>query len=97
MAATTCYICNAPVEPYSCSKWRCAQCLGLKKKKAPLHGVCAYCGEFARLTKDHVVPKALGGSRGPENIAYVCIRCNESKSCMMMKDWLATREVNEKQ
>ena len=90
MAATLCYICNAPVEPYSCSKRRCTQCLGLNKKKSARYGYCAYCGAFARLSKDHVVPKVLGGSRGPENIEYVCGRCNESKGCMLMADWLAT-------
>lgn len=44
---------------------------------------CRYCGATApdvRLTVDHVVPVALGGSDEPSNLAAACADCNAGKS-----------------
>ena len=44
---------------------------------------CRYCGGSApdvRLTVDHVVPVALGGSDEPSNLATACVECNGGKS-----------------
>lgn len=40
---------------------------------------CLCCGEKKPLTPDHVVPLALGGSNGIENIQPLCWRCNTRK------------------
>lgn len=44
---------------------------------------CRYCGGTAPdvvLTVDHVVPVALGGGDGPENLVTACKDCNAGKS-----------------
>lgn len=44
---------------------------------------CRYCGGAApqvRLTVDHVVPTALGGSDDPANLVAACVECNSGKS-----------------
>jgi hypothetical protein len=44
---------------------------------------CRYCGAIApdvRLTIDHVVPVALGGSDEPVNLVTACAGCNSGKT-----------------
>lgn len=44
---------------------------------------CRYCGASApdvKLTVDHVVPVALGGSDEPDNLATACQPCNAGKT-----------------
>lgn len=44
---------------------------------------CRYCGAAApdaKLTVDHVVPIALGGTDEPSNLVAACIDCNAGKS-----------------
>lgn len=44
---------------------------------------CRYCGASApdvKLTVDHVVPEALGGSDDPSNLVTACAGCNGGKS-----------------
>lgn len=44
---------------------------------------CRYCGSAApdvKLTVDHVVPTALGGSDEPSNLVTACADCNAGKS-----------------
>jgi hypothetical protein len=44
---------------------------------------CRYCGATApdvKLTVDHVVPEALGGSNEPSNLVTACADCNNGKS-----------------
>lgn len=48
------------------------------------HHVCAYCGqEFdaRNLTRDHVHPRARGGSHAWENSVTACKSCNLKKGC----------------
>jgi 5-methylcytosine-specific restriction endonuclease McrA len=40
---------------------------------------CQYCGSNKRLTLDHVIPKAQGGSHTWENVVAACERCNSAK------------------
>lgn len=44
---------------------------------------CRYCGASApdvKLTVDHVVPVALGGSDDPSNLVAACVDCNAGKT-----------------
>lgn len=46
---------------------------------------CRYCGANApdvKLTVDHVVPEALGGTDKPENLVAACEGCNGGKAAM---------------
>lgn len=50
---------------------------------------CRYCGQMApevKLTVDHVMPKALGGSDDPSNLVAACRDCNAGKSSTMPDD-----------
>lgn len=43
---------------------------------------CLYCGsnfDYHRLTREHVVPRALGGRDCWENVVAACRRCNQHK------------------
>lgn len=44
---------------------------------------CRYCGQVApdvKLTIDHVIPTALGGTDDPTNLVTACTDCNNGKS-----------------
>lgn len=50
---------------------------------------CRYCGGIApdvKLTVDHVMPKALGGSDDPSNLVAACRDCNYGKASTMPDD-----------
>jgi 5-methylcytosine-specific restriction endonuclease McrA len=45
---------------------------------------CEYCKSSSRLTgtplvMEHILPRSLGGTDDPENLAASCYRCNEFK------------------
>lgn len=44
---------------------------------------CVWCGhaveEGERLTLDHCVPYAKGGSNSPSNLVTACLRCNSAR------------------
>lgn len=45
--------------------------------------LCRYCGATApdvKLTVDHVIPTALGGSDDPSNLVTACADCNSGKT-----------------
>lgn len=47
--------------------------------------ICLYCGgQFpdALLSRDHVTPRALGGTDTWKNVVTACVRCNHHKGCM---------------
>jgi len=49
---------------------------------------CAYCGKVTKkLTKDHVVPKAQGGTNGASNIVMACEPCNQAKANRTPAEW----------
>ena len=56
---------------------------------------CAYCGrDAARSGKpgtfglDHLVPREMGGSNAPENLAMACKGCNGRKGTRTLETWL---------
>ena len=52
-------------------------------------GKCQYCGEeitFAKMTIDHVVPRANGGKTNWTNIVTCCKRCNTVKDCVPLDE-----------
>jgi 5-methylcytosine-specific restriction endonuclease McrA len=42
-------------------------------------GRCRNCGATAELQFDHVIPVAMGGGSGPENLQVLCGPCNRRK------------------
>jgi 5-methylcytosine-specific restriction endonuclease McrA len=58
-------------------------------QRARQRGRCYWCHEKVGKSYhvDHVMPLALGGSNGPENIVIACISCNLRKSAKHPMDW----------
>ena len=50
---------------------------------------CYACRKVDKLTNDHTVPRARGGSHGPENWSPICKKCNPSKNDMDLIEWWA--------
>ncbi|KKL71154.1 hypothetical protein LCGC14_2097730, partial [marine sediment metagenome] len=40
---------------------------------------CAYCGQEAKLTRDHIIPLSEGGTHDYSNIVPACQSCNSRK------------------
>lgn len=54
------------------------------------HGHCFWCGAKVTWRKkhiDHVIPLALGGSNGPENLVIACPSCNLAKGARHPMDF----------
>lgn len=49
---------------------------------------CAYCGEEAFLTEDHLVPLSKRGPRTVLNIVPTCLLCNQSKGARRAHLWI---------
>jgi 5-methylcytosine-specific restriction endonuclease McrA len=50
---------------------------------------CAYCGATdCKLQKEHIVPKALGGTNTISNLAIACIPCNQKKAALSIEIFL---------
>lgn len=49
-------------------------------------GVCPACSKNTKLTVDHIVPIARGGSNSIDNLQLICGRCNSSKGTKIV-DW----------
>jgi 5-methylcytosine-specific restriction endonuclease McrA len=58
-------------------------------QRARQKGCCYWCGERVgrHYHVDHVVPLALGGSNGPENLVIACPHCNTSKGAKHPMEW----------
>ena len=55
---------------------------------------CYYCGVRGAMTRDHYLPKAMGGEGG-DNLVLCCRPCNAKKRAMLGGDyvaWLTTPE-----
>ena len=53
-------------------------------------GLCHYCGETfpaKKLTMDHLLPVARGGSSSKGNIVACCKDCNTKKRDMLPSEW----------
>ena len=48
---------------------------------------CAYCGDVAKLTIDHVVPITRGGRHSIGNLLPACRSCNASKNNRFLVEW----------
>lgn len=51
---------------------------------------CAYCGSrfgnHQKLSRDHIVPKFLGGQDEWMNVVTACLSCNQKKGCQTLKE-----------
>lgn len=54
-------------------------------------GRCAYCGQKAALTEDHLIPVSQEGGRVTLNILPACKSCNSSKHTMRAYLWIRSR------
>jgi 5-methylcytosine-specific restriction endonuclease McrA len=58
-------------------------------QRARQKGCCYWCGEKVgdKYHVDHVVPLALGGGNGPENLVIACPNCNLRKGARHPMEW----------
>jgi len=47
-----------------------------------------YNGHQVMMTKDHIIPRSLGGSDRLENLTTACYKCNTQKGNMSMIDFI---------
>lgn len=53
---------------------------------------CAYCGaKDVPLEVEHIVPKSKGGSNRVSNLTLACVPCNQAKSNLDIKEFLADK------
>ena len=53
---------------------------------------CVYCRQGAetegvKLTLDHVLPCAHGGTNSPGNLVTACVSCNSAKGALTLRQW----------
>lgn len=60
----------------------------------PFDKPCVYCGRaivpddpMRQPTRDHIHPKALGGSNSYRNLVWCCFACNNLKGDMTLREW----------
>ena len=63
------------------------------KKSNNIH--CKYCNceNPLMMTKDHIIPKSLGGTDEESNIQTVCWVCNQLKGSLTHKQFLEYRKA----
>lgn len=72
------------LEIYARGDWKCQLCFSPVRPDAdPNHPRYP--------TLDHIVPRALGGSDGAENLRLACRQCNTLRGTDV--DWVPVREV----
>jgi len=59
---------------------------------------CSYCGVFFseqgtarslhRPSRDHIVPRSMGGEDVPSNMVIACVKCNSSRGSLSPIHWL---------
>lgn len=58
---------------------------------------CFWCGNReTRLTRDHIIPKAIGGLDGFENIVWACEKCNNERGTVLTYHYLMKRLIAKK-
>ena len=50
--------------------------------------LCAYCGQNAALSLDHLLSRKRGGTDNPSNLVYACRSCNSSKGEKDLIEWM---------
>ena len=48
---------------------------------------CIACGTTERVTIDHIIPIARGGTHSIGNLQSLCLKCNSSKNDRTMSEW----------
>jgi 5-methylcytosine-specific restriction endonuclease McrA len=48
---------------------------------------CIACGTTERVTIDHIIPIARGGTHSIGNLQSLCLKCNSSKNHRTMSEW----------
>jgi len=48
---------------------------------------CIACGTTERVTIDHIIPIARGGTHSVGNLQSLCLKCNSSKNHRTMSEW----------
>ena len=65
-------------------------------KKEFFNYECAYCGNTARLQRDHFIPVSKGGGCTEVNIIPACDKCNSSKGANAPFEWFSKQEFYSK-
>lgn len=65
--------------------------------RVALSGTCAYCGQPAELTIDHIFPLSKGGKHVPNNVVGACGPCNNSKHNNPVEQWFRAQEFFDQQ
>lgn len=66
-----------------------------KKKIINSSVECYICGVTdMKLTIDHIIPRALGGSDKESNLKACCKYCNKQKGSMLLKDFIEYISLN---
>lgn len=60
------------------------------------NGKCCYCGNYAKMTKDHVKPLNTGGTLTVDNVIPCCKSCNSSKKDNEMLSWYQAQPFYDK-
>ena len=56
------------------------------------HRTCAYCGvKNVALEVEHIVPRSRGGSNRVSNLTIACVLCNQAKSNLDIREFLADK------
>tara|TARA_Y100001970_G_scaffold169114_1_gene206795 strand:+ start:155 stop:1198 length:1044 start_codon:yes stop_codon:yes gene_type:complete len=58
--------------------------------------VCPYCEQSLGIEPhaDHIYPVTLGGQATPENMVYVCAKCNLFKGALTLREFINKRNLN---
>tara|TARA_Y100000310_G_scaffold252872_1_gene259612 strand:- start:710 stop:1201 length:492 start_codon:yes stop_codon:yes gene_type:complete len=48
---------------------------------------CATCLEVSNIACDHIIPLSMGGESSPENLQFICSRCNTRKGPLTDKNY----------
>ena len=51
-------------------------------------------GKFILMTADHIVPRALGGGKRPDNLQTCCTTCNNKKQDLLIFDFLTKDHIS---